>query len=221
MPNPPALPRALLAGAGIVFYALAMHHTLAVQPRPDLAAALLIAPVTLASLLAAWNSAARLRWLTACGLAAITLAGLWPLLTRHIGWLYFLEHVTIFGLLGLLFGRSLMRNHTPLCTQIGAVLHERMSERSIHYTRQVTVAWTIFFSASVGVSALLFFFASFEAWSFFANVLGMPLMGALFAGEFAVRCHVLPPEERGSLLGTIQAWNRRKTPRTPAPDTPA
>jgi uncharacterized membrane protein len=78
--------------------------------------------------------------------------------------------------------------------------------RNLRYTRQVTWAWTIYFLATVALSTLLFFFGSGEAWSIFANVLGMPLTVAMFVIEFAIRHRVLPPEERGTLRDGWRAW---------------
>lgn len=204
----PALVRALLIGAGILLYALAMHYTSAVNPIPHAAAALVIAPFAVTALISAWGSPARPLLLGACGLAGGLIAGFWNVFTDHLGWLYYLQHVGIYGLLALMFGRTLTESRVPLCTQIGYFLHDEMTERVLRYTRQVTVAWTAYFLATVAISTLLFFFASFEAWSIFGNVLGAPLMATMFLLEYVVRCRVLPPAERASLANTWRAWKR-------------
>lgn len=213
----PAHARAILAGAGILLYALAMHFTSAVYPHPDAAAALVIVPLGGAAVMSAWNSDFPLPLLAACGLAGGLIAGGWQLLTDHVGWLYYLQHVGIYGLLALMFGRTLAKAHTPLCTQLAVFLHDEMTPRIERYTRQVTIAWTLYFAATVAISSGLYFFASFEAWSVFANVLGTPLIVAMFVIEFAIRRRVLPPEERGSLANTWRAWKQHNAGKPPAP----
>lgn len=204
----PALVRALLIGAGVLLYALAMHYTSAVNPTPNAAAALVIAPFAVTALISAWNSTVRFPLLAACGLAGGLIAGFWHVFTEHLGWLYYLQHVGIYSLLALMFGRTLTAPRVPLCTQLAVFLHDEMTERVIRYTRQVTVAWTAYFLATAAISTLLFFFASFEAWSIFGNVLGAPLMATMFLVEYVIRCRILPPAERASLANTWRAWKR-------------
>lgn len=220
MQLPPAHLRAILAGVGILLYALAMHLTSAVYPQPDAAAALVIVPLAGAALVSAWNSDFPLPLLAACGLAGGLVAGGWHLLTDHVGWLYYLQHVGIYGLLALMFGRTLAKARTPLCTQMAVFLHDTMTSRIERYTRQVTIAWTLYFAATVVISSGLYFFASFESWSIFANVLGTPLIVAMFVAEFAIRRHVLPPEERGSLANTWRAWKQHNQHQAGKPPSP-
>lgn len=212
----PAVARALLVGAGVILYALAMHYTSAVNPAPTAAAILVMAPFAGAALLAAWNSTARFAMLALCLLAGGLIAGFWHVFTDHVGWLYYLQHAGIYAMLGLMFGRTLGAGKTPLCTQMAVFMHDEMTTRIVRYTRQVTLAWTIYFFATATISTLLYFFASFEAWSVFANVLGLPLMGTMFVVEFAIRCRVLPRAERGSLANTWRAWKQHSDGKPPS-----
>ena len=66
----------------------------------------------------------------------------------------------------------------------------------------------LFFVGMVTVSALLFAFAPMTAWSLFANLLTLPLVGAMFVAEGAVRRLKLPPEERLGILATIAAYRQ-------------
>lgn len=207
----PSIARALLGIAGILLYSLAMHYTSAVNPDRNWAAALVIAPFLGAAVLIAWRSSWRTLQLAACGLVAGLLAVFWAPLTAHVGWLYLLQHAGIYFLLGLMFGRTLAPRQTPLCTQFARFMTEHMTPRVCRYTRQVTVAWTIYFFATATLSSALFFFSSFENWSIFANVLGLPLLGTMFLVEFAFRLRMLAPEERGSLRKTWQAWKNHGT----------
>ena len=211
----PALVRALLAGAGILIYALAMHYTSAVRPAPDAAAALVLAPFAITALITAWHAPARIVMLLICTLAGGVVIAFWQTFTSHLGWIYYLQHVGIYVFLGLIFGRTLVNSRIPLCTQIGVFLHDQMTERVIRYTRQVTIAWTAYFLLTAAISTLLFFLASFEAWSIFGNLLGGPLMTAMFLIEYAVRCRVLPPAERGNLANTWRAWKQHGAAKPP------
>ncbi|MDH4172978.1 MAG: hypothetical protein OEV97_04460, partial [Betaproteobacteria bacterium] len=57
------------------------------------------------------------------------------------------------------------------------------------------------FSAAVAAaSALLYFLAPLALWSLFANLLTLPLVGAMFVAEFLVRIRVCPELSHGGLL---------------------
>ena len=204
-----AIVRALIGLACVLTYSLAMHYSSAVNPNPNFAAVLVLAPFVGAALLAAWRAptiSARLTLLAACSLASVLLAMIWHRLTEHVGILFYLQHAGIYALLALMFGRTLGKGQTPLVTQFAAMLHPQMSAAHARYAGQVTVAWTIYFAATATISTGLFFFAGFANWSIFANVLGTPLTIAMFVLEYAIRCRVLPPEDRGSLAQSWQAW---------------
>lgn len=197
--------RLLLGIAAVILYSLAMHYTSAVRPNPDLATALVLAPFLGAALLGAGRSPLRL---AACAAAIGALLLLWPKFTTHLGWLYYVQHAGIYALLALMFGRTLASGRTPLIVQFATLIKPDISPTHARYARQATVAWTVYFVATAVISSLLFFFASFESWSIFANVLGTPLLISMFVLEFAVRCRVLPPEERSTLKSGWEAWQR-------------
>ena len=204
-----AIVRALSGLACVVAYSLAMHYTSAVNPSPNWAAILVLAPFLGAALLAVWRAptaGARLAMLAGCGVAGVVLTVFWHRLTEHVGILFYLQHAGIYALLGLMFGRTLGKGQTPLVTQFAALLHPHMSAPHTRYAGQVTIAWTIYFAATAAISTGLFFLADFAAWSLFANVLGTPLTIAMFVLEYAIRCRVLPPEDRGNLAQSWQAW---------------
>ena len=85
------------------------------------------------------------------------------------------------------------------------------------YTRQVTVAWTIFFAAMVVTSSLLFFLAPIQVWSAFANLLSMPLVAAMFIAEYAVRKRVLPDLPRTHILESLRAYRNSAGLSVPPP----
>jgi uncharacterized membrane protein len=129
--------------------------------------------------------------------------GAWAL---PLSWLYYLQHLGINASLGLLFGRSLRPGHLPLVTYFAGFTHPELTPALRRYTRQVTIAWTLFFVACIAVSALLFFLGPLEAWSLFANVLTLPLVAAMFVAENEVRKRVLPPEDQVGILAAVRAF---------------
>lgn len=154
------------------------------------------------------------RWgLIVLAVAAVMLAALawaWPRLHNPASWLYFLQHCGVNALLAAVFGRSLVGLRRPLCTVFAAAVHEEMTPELLRYTRRVTVAWSVFFLVSAVLSALLFFFATIEVWSVFANILSLPLLAAMFLIENEVRKHVLPARDQLGLLATVRSLRTAK-----------
>jgi uncharacterized membrane protein len=108
-----------------------------------------------------------------------------------------------------------------MCTDLARLVHGELSPALTRYTRQVTVAWTLFFALVAGTSVLLFAFAPIAVWSTFANLLTPPLVALMFAGEYAVRVRVLPPEDRSNVLDAVRAYWRNTAPTAHPPVTPA
>jgi uncharacterized membrane protein len=120
-------------------------------------------------------------------------------------WFAFIQHVGVNAVLAVIFGRTLTGGRQPLITVVAAIAHEEMSPELLRYTRQVTAAWTFFFIGCALVSTGLFFFAPLEAWSVFANILSLPLIGAMFLLENEVRKRTLPKRDQVGLVGTVRA----------------
>lgn len=108
-------------------------------------------------------------------------------------------HWSLYSSLLATFALTLRRGRTPLITTMASRLHGPLTEEMIRYTRQVTIAWSVFFMAQLVTSVSLFCFAPLTAWSFFVNVLDIPLVASMFAGEYAVRRCVLRNPPRHSL----------------------
>jgi uncharacterized membrane protein len=196
----------LLAGGLTVAYIAFAHYASATPDVGPWAVLLAGAPMAVVGFSFARESRhGMLVWLLAVA-AIAALAWAWPHLQNPVSWLYFVQHISINAVLGLIFGRSLIRQRQPLCTMFASVVHQEMTPALLRYTRQVTLAWTLFFAASVALSILLFFFATIEAWSVFANLLALPLVGAMFVMENEVRKHVLPPQDRVGLRDTVRAF---------------
>ncbi|HEX3984213.1 MAG TPA: hypothetical protein VHX12_11005 [Acidisoma sp.] len=104
-------------------------------------------------------------------------------------------HWGLYASLLATFALTLRRGHMPLITAMAYKLHGSLTDEMIRYTRWVTVAWALFFTAQLLTSISLFCFASLTAWSVFVNLLDIPLVVTMFAAEYAVRLRVLrhPP----------------------------
>ena len=149
-----------------------------------------------------WGILALLLVLTGFGV----LAWLWPSLHNPAAWLYFLQHFGVNSALALIFGRTLTAGRRPLITVLAAFVHEAMTPELIRYTRQVTLAWALFFAACSTISAGLFFLGPIEAWSVFANILSLPLIGLMFLAENEVRKRTLPKRDLVGLKATVRAF---------------
>lgn len=137
-------------------------------------------------------------------LVGIARVGVW------VDRLVLVQHVGVNATLGFLFGRTLVAGRRPLVTGLAGLLHETPSPALLVYTRRVTVAWTLFFLALAVLSLLLFFFAPIELWSFFANILTLPLVTLMFVVEYVVRKRVLPATERAGFLAAVQAYRSHR-----------
>lgn len=207
--------RGLAIGVVVIAWAMAAHYTSALVDESSWGALLAIAPFAMIAAAFAWQSPRRGLMLALLAAASLALALAWPTLARNVGWLYFVQHVGTNALLGLGFGRTLGAGREPMCTRIARTLHGTVSPALARYTRQVTAAWTMFFAGTVVISCLLFAFGTIEAWSTFANLLTMPLVGLMFIAEYLVRLKLLP-EDRSSILDAVRAYRRTSPTATPA-----
>ncbi|HZV53908.1 MAG TPA: hypothetical protein VFF82_03125 [Rhodocyclaceae bacterium] len=133
-------------------------------------------------------------------LVATIKAGIW------IDRLYLIQHVGMNVVLGVLFGRSLLGTRTPLVTVFASRVQKVMTPELLAYTRQVTLAWTLFFVAMATLSILLYLLTPIEVWSTFANILTLPLVAAMFVVENEVRKRVLPPDDQVGILAAVRAF---------------
>jgi len=208
--------RALAIAAAVVAWAAAAHYTSALVDYSSWGALLGMAPLAAIAAVFAWRSPQRGAMLALLGLGACTLALVWPQLAQNVSWLYFVQHLGTNALLGIAFGRTLVHARTPMCTGLARLVHGELSPALARYTRQVTLAWTLFFALVAGSSVLLFAFAPIAVWSAFANLLTPPLVALMFAVEYAVRVRVLPPEERSNILDAVRAyWGNAAPPHHP------
>lgn len=215
--TPAQLLRGLAVVIFLVLWALLAYFGTAGESSADLSVLLALAPILVALGLLLWRNTHPL--LTGGAIIA-TLGGLawwWPTLRQNIPLLFFIQHLGANLALGTLFGRSLLGGGEALITQLAkAVHHGEISEHKRLYTRKATLAWTLFFLGNALISAILWFLAPQSAWSVFANLLSMPLLGAMFVAEHIWRVHALPPEERPSIAQVARAYRMHGKQTPPA-----
>jgi uncharacterized membrane protein len=197
--------RSLILGILALGYALLAHLSTVQGGHGTLGALLAIGPVGLIALVLAWRSVQRVLGLGAWLLAAVSIAAYWDELKAQFVWAYLIQQVSIYSLLGLSFGRSLALDRVPLCTQMALREYGTLPADAIRYTRQVTLAWTIFFAVTTATLLLLFFAAPLGVWSAFANFGAAMLVILMFAIENRVRLCILPNMTHGGLISTIRA----------------
>ena len=85
------------------------------------------------------------------------------------------------------FGSSLLAGRTPIVERFARMTHRDLSPDRVHHCRVVTKVWCLFFIINGLVSLWLALFASLTTWAIYTGGIAYVLMGALFAGEYAIR----------------------------------
>lgn len=120
------------------------------------------------------------------------------------------------GLL-LTFALTLRPGREALITGIARRLHGTIGDEVARYTRRVTVAWCCFFAIQLTTSIALFLFAPLVVWSFFVNVVDIPLVVLMFVAEYLCRRQCLRNPPRHSLATILEvALEIRHLPRAEA-----
>jgi uncharacterized membrane protein len=209
----------LAAVAGLAYVAGSQWLMVSAPTSPWSAVALL---VPMLAVVCAWMWHSRQRLLSACAAAAILFLVARALTGGEVAAekLYVAQHVVVHLCLALWFGATLRRGHTPFISGLAARVHRHLTPPMQVYTRQVTVAWTIYFVVMVVVSLALFSGATFETWATFANLLTPLSLVSMFGGEYLLRYWLHPDFERVTMLAAIQAY-RQSNAVAPAPDKSA
>jgi uncharacterized membrane protein len=197
----------------VIGYPLLAHYTNESANSDNLGAVVAIAPVVLIALVLAWRSNRRIIMLAALVLSCVALGLGWSALERHFGLVYWLQNMAMQLILFMTFARTLIAGRQPLCTRFAEAIHAPLTPRHEIYTRQVTLAWSLFFAAMALASSLLFFLAPLATWSVFANFLTLPLVALMFIVEYGVRRYLLPEMQHLHILDAVRAF--RNTPARP------
>ncbi len=208
--------KALALGLALLGYILlSLYVTRAAIHGSRLAATTAVVPILAVAVFASCRSRYRVLLLAACAALA---AGAWwqaDAIARHSIWIYFVEHCGSHLALAFAFGRSLRPSTTPVCTQIAATVHGHLDPALVAYTRQITVAWTVYFGLTATLSAVLFAADLMAWWTVFAGLLALPLAAAMFAVEYAVRLHRFPGMAHTGVFDGFRRYLRLA--RSPAP----
>lgn len=199
--------RTVVAGLALTAYVLISHYASSLPPNDGSRfAAIALLPYLAVVAALAWRSRHRYAWLLLCAaLATLTWRHL-DAIGDHAAWVFFIQHVGGNAIMALVFGGSLVGNRVPLCTRIAAFAHNPMEPGLARYTRQVTLAWTIFFAVNACMSAVLFAYAPIVIWSVFANILDLPLVALMFAVEYGVRLRLLPDIKHVSIFDAMRRY---------------
>ena len=201
-----ALLRVLCVAALVVGYAILAHLSNSNPAAHGLGVALAVGPLVAMACGYLWRGGQRLSALLAAALLIAAVARFWPLLAAHFPWLYLLQQAGTYGFLGVIFGRSLGAGRLPLCTQWATLVHGSLSPEAARYTRRVTAAWSLFFALMTSALIGLFVLAPLPVWSAFANFCGLPLVVAMFVGEYLARGYALPDMQRVSIFDGVRAF---------------
>ncbi|KAA0976895.1 hypothetical protein [Pseudomonas sp. ANT_H12B] len=88
-----------------------------------------------------------------------------------------------------LFGLSL-KYGPPMIERLARLREPQLPARAIVYTRQVTIAWSVFFLCNGLLAAALTLWAPLSWWMLYTGLISYGLMGLLFAIEWLIRQRV-------------------------------
>lgn len=117
-----------------------------------------------------------------------------------------LTHAVANLLLLWYFARTLRAGSESLITRLARRVHGSLPPEMAAFTRRVTVAWCVFFAGQVAISGLLLALAPLEAWSLFINLINVPLIILMFAGEYFYRSIRFPNHPRASIARVLRAY---------------
>ena len=119
-------------------------------------------------------------------------------------------HAIAYATLLAWFAVSLRPGHEPVVTGIARRVRRTTPDKVLRYTRQVTVAWCVFFAAQLALSAALLLVAPVAVWSTFVTLLNLPLIIAMGLAEFGCRMILFRHEGHTSLVDTLSALRRAR-----------
>lgn len=187
-------------------YAVLAHISNSNPHAHALGVVLAVAPLAIALCVFLWRTGQRVLAVLAAVSGTILVVLRWPQFAAHFPLLYLFQQAGTYVLLGLVFGRSLRAGRQPLCSYWAGLVHGPLSPEMLRYTRQVTFAWTLFFALVATALVAVFVLASLPVWSAFANFCVLPLVAAMFVGEYLVRGRAVPDAPQGSPLDGVRAF---------------
>lgn len=200
-------PKVLIFVGIVLVYQVLVHLALTRGAPEPLRIALLVLPLAVVAGWVLLRSTHRLLW------AAILVAtGIALGMVAQREWraaLYGLPHAAAYLFLLWLFGRTLLPGREALITRLARTARGgTLPPEMLGYTRGATVCWCIFFAAQLAGSALLLGFGALEWWSFFVNLLNLPLLALMFAAEYLYRVLRFPGTPQASIATAVETYAR-------------
>lgn len=198
--------KAVLLAAGVIAYQVLVYRMIVDQPDGGLGEGLMVAPLLVVASCVLGRSR-RGRVLLAV-LAVIGVFGFlaWRAFGASPALFYPVPYVTVYMFLLWLFGRTLRPGRQPLVTRLATHVHGELPADIARYTRRVTWAWCVFFAAMAMTSMLLFLLKPLPIWSVFNNLLNLPLVVAMYLGEYAWRLWRYPNFSHASIATVFRAF---------------
>ena len=207
--NPPlhaSWTKAALLTAGVIAYQVLVYYMIVDQPDGGIGAGLMVAPLVVVVACVLARSVGGRLMLALLALAVGVALLLWRTLGASPALIYPVPYLTVYLFLLWFFGRTLKAERKPLVTLLAAHVHGEIPADITRYTRQVTWAWCIFFAAMALTSILLFVFEPLPIWSVFNNLLNLPLVVAMYLGEYAWRLRRFPDFPHASIATVFRAF---------------
>jgi len=201
--------RRLQLAAVVLFflaYSVLSHYSNLNPQAHDLRTLLALAPMLTLGLVLLWRSSGAPAALLAAAATAYLLRTFWPLFAQNFSIVYLVQQAGFYSIMAFTFGRTLRTDRVPLCTQLADRVHGPLSALELRYTRNVTIAWGIFFLLNLAATFLLYRFAPLRVWSLFVNFCSLPLILLMFVAEYLVRRRVLPQVQRSGLMATLRVY---------------
>jgi uncharacterized membrane protein len=166
---------------------LGIHLAMATQRGMYWAGLLVIAEATLIAWIAlSLVPIPSLRWV-GCAAVLIFTTAVWRLSPDGIVASSAIPHAIAYLSVLAAFGASLMPGRKAIVTIFAERSRGDLPPPLLLYTRRVTWAWCLFCAGQLLGSLLLLLFAPVPVWSMFVNLFNLPLLAAMFCGEFAWR----------------------------------
>lgn len=200
----------ILAFAGFGLYSLLDHAAL--TSGTPLAAGLAFVQLSFVGAMVLVGVPYRYKWPVG-GILCLMIAVLcWRAVQPSLVVAAAIPHTLAYAGLLLLFGSSLLPGRDALVTALARHLHAPISDEMAAYTRKLTWLWCGFFAGQLTASLSLFLLAPLSAWSFFVNVLNLPLLALMVVGEYALRGFFLrdPPRIGLAYMTSMAAFIRDK-----------
>jgi uncharacterized membrane protein len=183
---------------GLIGAPIVVHIAMAAQRGMYSAGLLVIAESVLVAWIALSFVPGRIiRWIGCAAVLLITWA-VWRHTPEGIVASSAMPHaIAYLSVLGI-FAASLLPGRKPIVTIFAEKSRGELPPSVARYTRRVTWAWCLFCGGQLLTSLLLLLFAPVQVWSAFVNIFNLPLLIAMFCGEFAWRTwrHGAWPRER-------------------------